>query len=92
MHCHSVSCCANVKGMPKYAFDVRQGCGCVESFQAYLDLAGFSYIEVSLAAFVQIKRKFRKRWCARCDPRATPPPPRKTRTRIRRDVDAQEPL
>lgn len=88
LHCHRVTSCANVNGMPWFAFDMVQGCGCKEPFQCWIDFAGFPYEMVPRSAFDQAKRPFRKPWCAKCNPNppAGPGPARRARTSKRRAV------
>jgi hypothetical protein len=71
--------------MPWFVFEIRQGCGCKESFQCRIDLADFPYDAVPRVAFDELKQQFRKARCAKCRP-APPRPPRAGRTTTRRNV------
>ena len=75
--------------MPQFVFDIKQGCGCKESFQCSLDLADFPYDAVPREAFDEVKARFRKRMCSRCMARFRPAlgrQPRRGRATRRRDV------
>lgn len=71
-----------------YVFEVRHRCHHVESHQVRLVTDHVPYDMLPYEAFHEIKQRYRRRWCARCDLRRRPLPPRRRRVRV--EV-AQEP-